>query len=40
LLASEDDRGLMVEMVRQVEDAINRLSEGRIYQHYNASPGR
>jgi hypothetical protein len=30
------DRGLMTEMVRQIEDAINRLSEGRIYQHYNA----
>lgn len=27
----------MTEMVRQVEDAINRISEGRIYQSYNAS---
>ena len=24
-------------MVRQIEDAINRLSEGRIYQNYNAA---
>jgi hypothetical protein len=31
------DRGLMTEMVRQIEDAINRLSEGRIYQNYNAA---
>lgn len=31
------DRSLMTEMVRQIEDAINRLSEGRIYQHYNAA---
>ena len=31
------DRSLLIEMVRQVEDAINRLSEGRIYQHYNAA---
>lgn len=31
------DRSLMTEMVRQVEDALNRLSEGRIYQTYNAS---
>jgi hypothetical protein len=34
---SEYDRGLMTEMVRQIEDAINRLSEGRIYQNYNAA---
>jgi hypothetical protein len=27
----------MTEMVRQIEDAINRLSEGRIYQNYNAA---
>ena len=33
----EYDRSLMTEMVRQVEDAINRISEGRIYQSYNAS---
>ena len=31
------DRGLFTELVRQVEDSINRLSEGRIYQHYNAA---
>ena len=31
------DRGLLTEMVRQIEDAINRLSEGRIYQRYNAA---
>jgi hypothetical protein len=31
------DRGLMIELVRQVEDAVNRLSEGRIYQNYNAA---
>jgi hypothetical protein len=31
------DRGLMIEIARQVEDAVNRLSEGRIYQHYNAA---
>lgn len=35
-LQQDYDRGLMTEMVRQIEDAINRLSEGRIYQHYNA----
>lgn len=34
---NEYDRGLMTEMVRQIEDAVNRLSEGRIYQHYNAA---
>lgn len=33
----EYDRALMTEMVRQLEDAVNRLSEGRIYQHYNAA---
>lgn len=33
----EYDRGLLTEMVRQIEDAINRLSEGRIYQNYNAA---
>jgi hypothetical protein len=31
------DRGLMIEIARLVEDAINRISEGRIYQSYNAS---
>ena len=31
------DRGLMTEIMRQIEDAINRLSEGRIYQHHNAT---
>ena len=31
------DRGLMIEAMRQLEDAINRLSEGRIYQHHNAA---
>jgi hypothetical protein len=36
-LQEDYDRGLMTEMVRQVEDAINRLSEGRIYQTYNAA---
>lgn len=36
-ISNDYDRSLMVEMVRQVEDALNRLSEGRIYQNYNAS---
>lgn len=31
------DRGLMTEAFRQIEDAINRLSSGAIYQHYNAT---
>ena len=31
------DRGLMLEAMRLVEDALNRLSEGRIYQNYNAA---
>jgi hypothetical protein len=35
-LDKQYDHALMSELVRQVEDAINRLSEGRIYQHYNA----
>lgn len=35
-LQEKYDRGLFIELVRQLEDAINRLSEGRIYQHYNA----
>ena len=33
----EYDRSLMTEMARQIEDAINRLSSGAIYQHYNAT---
>jgi hypothetical protein len=33
----EYDRGTMTEMVRQIEDAINRLSSGAIYQNYNAT---
>jgi hypothetical protein len=36
-LQQDYDRSLMTEMVRQVEDAVNRLSEGRIYQNYNAA---
>lgn len=36
-LQEKYDRGLMTEAFRQIEDAINRLSEGRIYQNYNAS---
>jgi hypothetical protein len=36
-LTKDYDRGLMVELVRQLEDAINKLSEGRIYQTYNAT---
>lgn len=36
-LQQDYDRSLMTEMVRQIEDAINRISEGRIYQSYNAS---
>jgi hypothetical protein len=36
-LQEEYDRGLMTEMVRQIEDSINRLSSGAIYQHYNAN---
>lgn len=35
-LQQDYDRGLMTEAFRQIEDAINRLSEGRIYQNYNA----
>lgn len=37
LASDRYDRGLMIEIARLVEDAINRLSEGRIYQHYNAA---
>jgi hypothetical protein len=33
----EYDRGLMIEMVRQIEDSVNRLSSGAIYQNYNAT---
>jgi hypothetical protein len=36
-LQEKYDRSLMTELMRQVEDAINRLSEGRIYQSYNAA---
>jgi len=36
-LDKQYDHALLSELVRQVEDAINRLSEGRIYQHYNAA---
>jgi hypothetical protein len=31
------DYSLMAELMRQVEDSINRLSEGRIYQKFNAA---
>jgi hypothetical protein len=31
------DFALMSEQFRIIEDAINRLAEGRIYAHYNAS---
>jgi hypothetical protein len=37
LSSDKYDRGLMIEIARQLEDAINRLSEGRIYQKYNAA---
>jgi len=36
-LQKDYDFALMAELMRHVEDAINRLSEGRIYQHYNAA---
>jgi hypothetical protein len=36
-LQKEYDHSLMAELMRIVEDAVNKLSEGRIYQHYNAS---
>lgn len=36
-LDKQYDHALMAELVRQLEDSINRLSEGRIYQKYNAS---
>jgi hypothetical protein len=31
------DRGSFTEMIRQIEDALNRAFEGRIYQRYNAT---
>lgn len=37
LSSDKYDRGLMIEIARLIEDAVNRLSEGRIYQAYNAS---
>ena len=37
LSSDKYDRGLMIEIARLIEDAINRLSEGRIYQKYNAA---
>jgi hypothetical protein len=36
-LQKEYDFALMSEQFRLLEDAINRLAEGRIYAHYNAS---
>jgi hypothetical protein len=36
-LQKDYDLALMSELMRQVEDAINRISEGRIYQSYNAA---
>ena len=36
-LQKEYDFALMSELMRQLEDAVNKLSEGRIYQHYNAA---
>lgn len=36
-LQKDYDLSLMSELMRQLEDAINRLSEGRIYQNYNAA---
>lgn len=36
-LQKDYDRSLMTELCRQLEDAVNRLSEGRIYQNYNAA---
>jgi len=36
-LQKDYDFALMAELMRHVEDAINRLSEGRIYQNYNAA---
>ena len=36
-LQKDYDFALMAELMRQLEDAVNRLSEGRIYQAYNAA---
>ena len=36
-LQKEYDSALMAELMRIIEDAVNKLSEGRIYQHYNAA---
>ena len=36
-LQKDYDLSLMSELMRQLEDAVNRLSEGRIYQNYNAA---
>lgn len=36
-LQRDYDYALMAELMRHIEDAINRLSEGRIYQNYNAA---
>ena len=36
-LQKDYDFALMSELIRQIEDAINRQFEGRIYQKYSAS---
>ena len=36
-LQNEYDLAQMTELVRQLEDVINRAYEGRIYQRYNAT---
>jgi len=36
-LTKDYDQALMAEIMRALEDAVNRLSEGRIYQRYNAA---
>lgn len=36
-LQKEYDYALMAELMRILEDVVNRLAEGRIYAHYNAA---
>jgi uncharacterized membrane protein len=36
-LQKEYDFALMAEVMRLLEDAVNKLAEGRIYAHYNAA---
>lgn len=36
-LQKQYDFATMAEIIRQIEDAVNRAFEGRIYQHYSAA---